>query len=74
MQQGFDPGIKSFFKKIINTIATGLLWLLAALTGGLYWKLGYMAGRPLWAVITFYVSLVCTLWLLIRYYRRMWKR
>ena len=54
-------------------IAAGLLWLMAAFTGGLYLKLAYIGERPLWAVLIFYVFIITLLVLLIRYYLRMWR-
>ena len=73
MNENQDPGVRFFFLKIINTIAAGLLWLMAAFTGGLYLKLAYIGERPLWAVLIFYVFIITLLVLLIRYYLRMWR-
>lgn len=72
MEQGWDPEVKRFFRRIINTISMGLLWLMSAATAGIYFGLGYR--RPLPWVIVFYVILVITLFLLLRYFYRIWKK
>jgi len=38
MEQGWDPEVTKYFRKIINTIFIGLLWLMAVLTAGLYYR------------------------------------
>jgi len=70
MEQGWDPEVKRFFLRIINTVSWGLLWLMACATAGLYFQLGY--GKGLVTVI-FYVIMVITLFILLRYFYRIWK-
>jgi Na+/H+-dicarboxylate symporter len=72
MEQGWDPEVKKYFQKILNTIGYGLLWLMAALTAGLYFGLAYHADI-LYSII-FYVVFVVSLFLLIRYYYRIWRK
>ena len=71
MEQGWDPEVTKYFRKIINTIFIGLLWLMAVLTAGLYFGLAHH--RNTLYVILFYTGLVASLGLLIRYFYRMWK-
>jgi hypothetical protein len=71
MEQGWDPEVKRFFLKIINSIAIGLLWLMAALTAGLYFGLAYHSNTVY--IILFYVGLIVSLTFLLRYYYRTWK-
>ncbi len=72
MEQGWDPEVTKYFRKILNTIAFGLLWLMAALTAGLYFGLAY---HPyILYTILFYTGLSISLALLIFYYYRMWKK
>ncbi len=71
MEQGWDPEVTKYFRKIINTIAMGLLWLMTALTAGLYFRLAYHSN--ILYLILFYTGLTISLGLLIRYYYRMWK-
>jgi membrane protease YdiL (CAAX protease family) len=71
MEQGWDPEVVKFFRKILNTIATGLLWMMAVLTAGVYFGLAHHSN--LLYVILFYLGLAVSLGLLLRYYYRMWK-
>ena len=72
MEQGWDPEVKKYFRKILNTIGFGLLWLMAALTAGLYWGLAHHSNK-LYSVI-FYTCFAISLFLLIRYYYRIWRK
>ena len=72
-EQGWDPEVKKYFLKILNTISTGLLWLMSTVTAGIYFELGWTGERPLYAVILFYVIAVASFILLLRYYYRLWK-
>jgi hypothetical protein len=74
MEQGWDPEVKKFFVKILNSISFGLLWLMVMVTAGLYFGLAYADGRPLIYTVLFYVFMVVTLSLLILYYYRTWKK
>jgi hypothetical protein len=72
MEQGWDPEVRKFFLKILNTISTGLIWLLAALTTGLY--LGLASHPNKIVLILFYTIFAITLFLLIRYIYRLWNK
>lgn len=72
MEQGWDPEVKKFFVKIINTISIGLFWLLSAATAGIYFKMGYRTDKP-WIMLIYYVLLLVTLYYLIRHLYRLWK-
>jgi hypothetical protein len=74
MESGWDPEVKKFFRKIINSISLGLLWLMAMVTAGIYFQLGFFDGRPIIYTILFYLVLVITLLLLLRYFQRTWKK
>ena len=71
MEQGWDPEIKRFFRKILNTIFSGLAWMMATLTAGVYFGLAYH--EKLLYIILFYIGLAVSLALLLRYYYKMWK-
>ncbi|HRE37943.1 MAG TPA: hypothetical protein PK092_05845 [Chitinophagaceae bacterium] len=70
MEQGWDPEVKKFFLRIINTVSWGLLWLMACATAGLYFQLAYKQG--IYTVI-FYVLMAITFFLLLRYFFKIWK-
>lgn len=73
MEQGWDPDVKKFFRKIINTISFGLIWLMTVVTAGLYFKLGYRTDKPVYMII-YYSATLITLFFLLRYYYRIWKK
>ncbi len=72
MEQGWDPEVKKYFRKILSTIGYGLLWLMAALTVGLYWGWAHHSNRTY--IIIFYSSLIISFFLLARYYFKLWRK
>ncbi|MDP4262701.1 MAG: hypothetical protein Q8941_09240 [Bacteroidota bacterium] len=73
MEQGWDPEIKKYFRKIIYSFSWGLLWLMSSVTAGLYFGLAYRTDIPLIGNILFYFGLAISLGLLLRYYYQTWK-
>jgi hypothetical protein len=73
MEQGWDPDVKKYFRKILNSISFGLIWMLASATAGLYFELAYTNGKPVIYTIIFYVFMLGTLALLVRYLYKTWK-
>jgi hypothetical protein len=73
MSQRWDSDIKQFFVKILNSIAMGLLWMIASVTAGLYFGLAYHTDKPIIYTFIFYAAMIGTLGLLIRYLYRTWK-
>jgi hypothetical protein len=74
MEQGWDPEVKRYFRKIIYSFSFGLMWLMSGVTAGLYFGLAYRNDVPLVYNILFYAGLVFTLVLLLRYYYRLWRK
>ena len=74
MEQGFDPEIKKYFRKIISSFSFGFLWLFANVIAGLYFGLGFRGERPFIYTIVFYILSVTTLVLLLKYYYRIWRK
>ncbi len=72
MEQGWDPGIKKYFRKILSTIGWGMLWIMFMLTIGFYFGLANSSNTPY--RIFFYTVFAITLFLLIRYYYRLWTK
>ena len=68
------PDVRRFFQKIISTLTYGLLWMMTAVTAGLYFRLALPGERPLYAIILYYVLTLATLLLLLRYYYQTWKK
>lgn len=74
MEQGWDPQIRTFFKKILNSISYGLMWIMGCAVAGIWFRLGYTGGvRPVLPVVCFYVVASGTLLLLLRYLVKIWK-
>jgi hypothetical protein len=71
-EQGWDPEVKKYFRKIMSTIGYGLLWLMTVLTAGFYFGLAYR--RDTLFSILFYAVFAVSLFFLIRYYYRTWKK
>jgi hypothetical protein len=74
MQNSWDPEVKNFFVKIINSIAFGLIWMIACVTAGLYFELGYANGKPVIYTVIFYFAAIVSLIFLVRYLIRTWKK
>ncbi len=72
MEQGWDPELKKYLQKILNTIGYGLLWILSGLTLGFYFGLAYQ--RNIIYVVLFHAALVTSLAFLIRYLYHTWKK
>ena len=73
MEQGWDPEVKHFFKKILNTISAGLLWMMGAAAAGLYFGLAIPKEHIAVSNIIFYVVLLISFGFLIRYFFKTWK-
>ena len=73
MESGWDPEVKIFFTKILNSISYSLLWMIACATAGIYFKLGYITGQPIAYPIIFYTLSFISLLLLVRHLYKIWK-
>ena len=73
MESGWDPEVKKYFRRIINTIALGLLWLIAIVFAGVYHKLAFLSTHITY-VILFYTIAVVSFFFLLRYYYRLWRK
>ena len=72
-EQGMDKEVKKYFRKILNSISWGVIWLLSLLTLGIYHKLAFIGKNPIGYNILFYSFSVISLIGLIYYYFRLWK-
>jgi hypothetical protein len=73
MQPNWDPDVKKFLLKVLNSVSLVLFWMMASATAGIYFELGYTNGKPLIYTILFYAGMVITLLLLVRYLYKTWK-
>jgi hypothetical protein len=70
---GMDPEIKNLFRKILNSFSWGALWLVGIASLGIFFQLGFVANGIRWYNILFYLVLIISLLVLLRYYYRVWK-
>ncbi len=73
MQPNWDPDVKKFLLKVLNSVCLVLFWMMACATTGIYYELGYTNGKPLIYTILFYAGMLVTLLLLIKYLYNTWK-
>ena len=71
---GMDHEVKVYFRKIMKSFSAGLLWLMVFATSGLFFKLGYLNKGWHWYNAVFYVLLVFTLLLLLRFFYHVWRK
>lgn len=72
-QPNWDPDVKKYFMKILNSISVGLIWLMACATAGIYFDLGNFYGNPLWQPLVFYSLMLLTGALYVRFLYNIWK-
>jgi hypothetical protein len=70
---GMDPEMKRYFSKILSSFSWGAMWLISISTLGIFFQLGFVAEGFKWYNILFYVILIGSLVMLLRYYYKMWK-
>lgn len=73
-EHGMDPEIKQFFKRIINTLSYGLLWLITVVAAGIYFRLGWHEDKPVVYTFLFYIAAAVSLFFLLRYYYQLWRK
>lgn len=73
MERGWDPDVKKYLRKIILSVSWSLMWLMACVVAGIYYKLAWSHGQPVINIILFYAGMLITLFFLIRYLYNSWK-
>lgn len=74
MEQRWDPEVRDYFRKILNSIAWGLIWMIGCVIAGLYYQLAFFDNERIFSTIVFYVLMLTTLILLVRYLIKIWKK
>jgi len=74
MPFGMDPEVTRYFKKILNSLFAGLMWMFINITAGIYFELAHSSVYPGYVHVLFYVWLVMSLGLLLWYLYRVWKK
>ncbi len=72
-ETGWDPEVKKYFRKIINSFALGFLWIFTSMTAGLYFKLAFIGAGMRWHNAVFYALLLLSFAGLLRFYYNTWK-
>ncbi len=72
--QGWDPEVRRYFRKIMNTFGVGAIWLLFMATLGLFLRMGYVRNGLDVYNIVFYLFFLLTFPLLIWYFYRVWRK
>lgn len=70
--QGMDPAIKKYFRKIVKSFLVGIVWLMFFAMTGIYFGLGVVEDKLRWYNVLFYLLFLGTLIWLIRYFHRTW--
>ena len=68
-----DIHIVPYLVKIVNTISTILIWMIANVFFGIFLGYGFFEGSPTLYNIIYYVLAVITLAFLIRHIIKKWK-
>ena len=72
--QGMEPEVKRYFRKILNSVFLLSLWLLTAATAGFLFKLAIIKHTIRWYNILFYVGFISSLVWLLFYLYRIWTK
>lgn len=73
MQEWEWDRVKGYFRKIMNSFAVGLLWMLSVMTAGFYFRLAFVGESMQWYNFLFYVLFSCSFAALLWFYYKMWK-
>jgi ABC-type spermidine/putrescine transport system permease subunit II len=72
--QGWDPEVKRYFKKIVNSFVVGAVWLLLVATLGLAAKLAIVKDEVRWYNLLFYGLFGISFLLLLFFYYKVWRK
>lgn len=73
MERGWDPKATKMFRKIANSVSLTLMWMIAMVTAGFYFKLGIIENGLEAGNIIFFSVLILSFLLLVRYLYNTWK-
>jgi hypothetical protein len=69
-----EPEVQDFLKRIVSSLFIGLFWLIVNMTLGIYFGLLFVGRSISIGNIIFYIFLLGSLSLLIRFYYKTWKK
>jgi len=73
MSGEFEPEVRKYLIKVLNSLCYGLLWLSLNVLGGLYWGYGIIKEKISLPNILFFAWFVLSLAGLLYYYYRTWR-
>ncbi len=68
MPEGIEPEVKDFLKRVMQTVSTGMLFLLVHMTFGLYLNWGFYENQIRIGNVVYYVFLGVSFAGLLYYY------
>ena len=73
MSEGIEPEVKDFLKRVMQTVSTGMLFLLVHMTFGLYLNWGFYENNIKLGNVIYYLFFAGSFAGLIYYYYKLWK-
>jgi NADH:ubiquinone oxidoreductase subunit 3 (subunit A) len=74
MSNGIEPEVKDFLKRVLQTVSTGMLFLLTNMTFGLYFNWAFYSQEITAGNIIYYCFFISSFIGLLYYYYRLWKQ
>jgi ABC-type glycerol-3-phosphate transport system permease component len=74
MEQGMEPDVRKYLRKILNSLVYGSLWLTLNVLAGLYWGYGIIDQKLSLKNILFFAWFALSLIGLLYYYYRTWRK
>lgn len=72
--QGWDPEVRQYFKKILNSFVAFVTWLLFISTLGLFMRMAYVVGEWHWHNTVFYSFFLVSFSFLLFFLIRSWRK
>jgi hypothetical protein len=73
-ERGMDSEVKKYFRKILNSFSYTMMWLMAVVTAGLFFRLAIVDDTLHWYHVVFYALALLSLAALIRFLYRLWNK
>ena len=74
MSNGIEPEVRDFLKRVLQTVSTGMLFLLVNMTFGLYFNWAFYEQQITLGNIIYYCFFISSFTALLYYYHRLWKQ
>lgn len=72
--QGWDPEVSRYFRKILNSVVAFVTWLLFISTLGLFLRMAYITGEWHWQNTVFYSFFLLSFFFLLFFLIRAWRK